>query len=327
MLTLFRTNQTLANLFILVMILLLRLPVVLFDFDWAPVHKNILGESIFGAMGTDGWLPYLVTSLFIFLQALWLNELNNTHRLTKRMNLFPGYFLAIVSCFLPVFLVPAPMHYANLFLVFAFGELLRTFRLNEAAIPIFNLGLLVGIASLFYFSYTVFLLLAIFGLNLMRALKGQEILMVLFGYLAPYIIATTYLFWHDLLDPVFLQHFQTNVSFLSINFSNNAWFNVQLGLMVTLVLWSILGSGGILSRRVMREQKKINALYWCLFISLISVFFQANLQLTHWLLTAMPLGLFLGIAFTNLRPQLAETLNLFLLLIILFLQYKGIFNL
>ena len=327
MLTLFRTNQTLANLFILVIILLLRLPAILFDFEWTPAHRSILSEFTYSVIGTSGWTSYLVTVMIIFLQGLWLNELNNKHRLTRRMNLFPGYFLAIVSCFLPAFLVPAPMHFANLFLLLAFGELLKTFRLNEASIPIFNLGLLIGIASLFYFSYTIFLLLAIFGLNLMRALKGQEILMVVFGYVASYILSAAYLFWNDWLDPVFFQHFSTNISIPVIGFSNNVWLNIQLAFMFFLVLWSILGSGGILSRRVMREQKNINALYWCLFISFFSLFFQANVQLTHWLLAAMPLGLFLGIAFTNMKSQLAETLNLFFLLVILFLQYKGIFNL
>src|SRR6185503_18765652 len=79
---------------------------------------------------------------------------------------------------------------------------------KEAALAlIFDAGLLVSIASLFFFPYIVFILFIIAALMILRPFNLREYLMAILGLLVPYYFIGVYFFWYGKL-PEFWQTIQ-----------------------------------------------------------------------------------------------------------------------
>ena len=325
MLTLFRTNQALVNLIVLIFLVLFRLPAMFIGYD-LPINQGAYLAQIFGGiLFGQHWLAFTLNTIAIFIQVVILNEINIRHRITKRLDLFPGYFMTILVCSIPILTQNTPVHFANLFLLIAVYALLRTFRANQCADRIFNVGFLIGLASLFYFSYMIFLLLSVFGLNLMRALKGKEILMVLFGFLVPYILLMTYNFWNDDLYLFFEQQFSQSIGVFNWRFPSNLSLIIQTIWMTLLLIYSILASGWLLSRRVMQVQLKIRVFYWCLLLAGLSLLLQGNITMDHWGILIIPLGLVVGLSVSLLKPTWAEFVNMSLIVCMIGLHLSAYF--
>ncbi len=325
MLSLFRTNQISFNFFILINLFILRIPSFYFPLKWEPLAQGILQKWIYDAFGTEGVLINTVTLLIIFAQAFLLNELSFKHRLLKEMNLFPGLFFGTICCCIPGFLVPSPLHFANLFLLIALSELLHTYRSSEGADKIFNVGFWIGVASLCYFSYAIFVLLAFFGLNLMRALKFREILMIFSGFLVPFILLGTYMFAKDDLAAFLDIQFYSNLGRLRLEGTSDFYSAVGLIGFSMLILVTILSYPVYIARKKRQEQRKIQVFYWVYLLTLPTLFLQADIKLEHLLILALPIGLFLSMNFSRLKKGWSDGIHLLLFAGILLLQYREFF--
>ncbi len=133
----------------------------------------------------QGLLPTLLTIVLLSLQAVLINVLVSNHRLASEVSLFPGLFYILIASSLPDFLCFSPIHLANTFLIIALGILMATYKQSSCADLIFNVGLWLGVASLFYPPFLLFLFVGMAGLNVLRAYKIRERLMILAGMADP----------------------------------------------------------------------------------------------------------------------------------------------
>ena len=322
MLSLLRTNQLLATLLILPYIIFLHLPVFLYHQTWEPGPAGFLFHSVYNFLGADGWLLRVLIIFLIFAEAFIINRIVLKHRLAKEYNLFPGLFFALIACSIPEFLVPAPVHFSNFFLILAISELLETYRKSNCADKIFNTGLGISIASCFYFPSSFFVLLGLFGFNLMRAVKVKELLIFLSGFLVPYVLIGAYMLWTDQMAGWYQQHFLAAPGWFGMNLLEDVWAYIKVGWFAILSIVAFLSYSAANRRMKMQQQKKMNVFYWVLALALVIVFGQAQQNFEHFLLLAVPLSVFIALNFSNLRPQIAEILHLFLFLAILFLQHR-----
>ncbi len=324
MLSLLRTNQTLASFIILPYLILLHLPGFIFAQDWTPPSYGILTQGLYGLVGTRGWLIHILVILVLFIEGFLANLLVLKHRLGREYNLYAGLFLVLVASSIPEFLVPSSMHFANLFLLLGISEFLNTYRKGDCADNIFNAGLWISIASCFHFSYIILVLLGLFGLNLMRALKLNEILIYLSGFLVPYILIATYMFWIDKLDVFYFQHILQNVQIFRIDVITDVFSYFKVGWFLALTLISFFSYSLYTNRMKMQEQKKVSILYWVLILTLLVVIGGTGPHLEHFLVLAVPLGIFISFNFATLNSGVGETIHAFILLAVLFLQYKDL---
>jgi hypothetical protein len=239
-------------------------------------------------------------------------------------NLFPGFFYILIASALPEFTHLSPVHMANTFYILALINMFSIYNNNRSAGAIFNIGFLIGLGSLFYFSYWVLLLVGFFSLRILRAFKIQERLMLLAGALVPYLLLGTYYFWHDQLAYFLDFQFNTGFQWWSVFFVDSlpAIDYFKLGLMGLLILLALVSYNQNISKRVRESQKKMSILYWMLFLGVFTLLVQADFHLDHILVIAVPLGILLSFNFTQLSRNWAELLHFFLLLIVLFFQYQ-----
>ena len=326
MLSLFRTNQLLNNFLLLFYVAILYIHVWVVPQIWEPSQPGILAYSLYQWLPWDSIAADILTAILVLLQGILINFLVAENRLTTEINLFPGLFYILIASCLPEFTHLSPLHLANTFYILALINIFSIYNNTKSAGVIFNIGFLISLGSLFYFSFSVLILVAFTGLSILRAFNIRERLMVIVAALTPYFLLGVYYFWHDQL--AYFLDFQWNQSlswfaiFKVSVFESMTYF--KLGLTSLLILMVLISYGQNIARRVRETQKKISILYWMLFLASLTLFVQSGLQLDHLLVIALPLGILISFNFSRLSNSWAELLHFFLFLAVLFFQYQSL---
>jgi len=322
-LTFFRTNQVFYSLMLIVYILLLRFSVFIAPFQWEPSGHGVLSESLYSLIGSSqSFTAHIVAMLLLMLQGYFVNLMCINNRISNDINLFPGLFYVWICCSIPDFLYLSPVLIGNTFFIFTLFQIFDTYKNPACANRIFNAGFWLGVASLFYFPFVFFLIVLIAALSILRAFNLQELLMILLGMFLPYLFVGLYFFWFDRFDFFYEHQVGRNFDFLnlsSIPFTWDVW--VKLAIFLIALIYVITSNGSYLAKKNIQVQKKINILYWVPIAALVSLPFQANATLEHFLLLAPTLGIFLALTFTSLKSQWAEAIHFLMVVLALALQF------
>lgn len=326
MLVFFRTNQLAANLFLIIYVLVLRTSGLFATEVWEPSSAGVLSQVVYNYVGTHGWAPDLIALLLVLLQALLLNILSARFRISKEVTMFPGLFYILLMSTLPSFLHLSPVVMGNTFLILAVSNLFNAYKKSSVADSIFNVGFWIGVASLFYFSNFVFLLLAIFGLATLRNIRISEIFMVLIGMIAPLFLTGTIFYLSNDWSNFYQTTFLTEFSFWNFDWVAN-WSNyIPLALFGFLILTVFVSANIYFQKQSLRSQKNIQILYYFIIISFLTVFIQKEIRLEQLLLLSIPLSLMLPLNFLEFRKrEIGSGIHLAWLIGILFLQYRLLF--
>ena len=197
MLSLFRTNQFVFNLFLLFYALVVRYIIFIAPPAWEKTTGGVLSHWLIEWVGHEGFLPGLVATLLLFFQGILINVIVTRQRMADEVTLFPGLFFILLSSVFPEFLSLNPILIANTFYLLAINELFQAYQKYAASNHIYNTGFWIAFASLFYFSYVYLLVLAFIGLSILRAFKFRERLVLLVGIFTPFFLLGTYSFITD----------------------------------------------------------------------------------------------------------------------------------
>lgn len=322
MLTVFRSNQLLFSFFLLFYAGFLHIAVFVNPVEWQPMGHGVLSGWVYDLVGTTGVLPDAIAILLLFIQGIFVNILIANHRLADSVTNLPGVFYILIASAIPDFLHLSPQHLANTFYLIALAQLLKVYKNPSCPDVIFNVGFWAAVGSLFYPSYIIFLVFGLVGLNSLRAFKIKEGLMLMVGGVVVYILAGTYFFWMDQFDLFLARQFYDNFAFFDFQkYSGNEVY-FKIAFVDAFLIVAIFSYSLYVFKKIMEAQKKISILYWALFFGGLTVLFQANMQLDHLLVLAIPLGMLISMNFQKTSTQWAEALHFFILLIVLFFQYQ-----
>jgi len=327
LLSIFRTNQFFANAFLVIYVLILWSPAFLIG------HEPIFSEGTFLYESIQAYLPvagtpanYIIAAILTLLQAVLINVMVSQYRLTEEITLLPGLFYILFMGFSAQFWSVTPLLIANFFLLFAIMELVSTYKEFSSADRIFNIGLFIGIASLFYFSYIVFLIFAWIGIGILRAIKWKERVILIFGFLIPYFFVFTYHYWHDLQNKFFASQVFGNFNLL--NFSNYKGINdiVSFSLISIMLIIAIISYKLYTYKKKIKIQKIVDILYWVLAASALSLIFQNQINIQHFQMLLPILAIFVSINFVHMSKQWSEIWHMLLLSGILVWHFVAYLN-
>jgi len=322
-LSIFRTNQLLYSILLLMYAALLHLSVFVLREAWTPVAPGVFSAWVYQLLGgASGMSAEITAILLLTAQAAGINAIVLEHRLGEEQNLFPGLFYILISSMLPGMMHLSPALMGNTFLIIAMSELFRTYKNPQASGGIFNVGFWTAVASLFVPAYLVFLILGFVGLNSLRGLDLKERLMLLSGAVVPYGLAGVVMFWNgQLLNGIHTQFQEAFAVASFVTITGFSFWAAASGFSL-LVLLALTQFGGLVYRKTIQVQKKVSLLYWMLLIGGLSPFVIKGIQIENWLSVAIPLGIVLGFVFSNLPRRWSESLHLMLLATVLILHYK-----
>jgi len=321
-LALFRTNQFMANIFLLLYAVVVRGSVFMQSETFTLSQPGIFTELLYQ------WIPpfstegFVLATVLVFIQAILINIIVGKNRIAKEISLLPGMFYVLLSSAFSEFLYLSPLILANTFYIIVLMELFSSYRKYSAAGAIFNIGLWAGVASLFYSSYLFLFILGMAGLGILRSFNIKEQLMAISGLLAPYILTGTYFFLTDQFAEFWQKQIQTSFGFLDLEGTPDLIFYIKMGLLGLLLATFILSYNGYTKKKNIQQQKYINVLFTGLLLSAFPLLFQANIRLDHLLILVPTAGILLSFNFQNARPPIAESIHLLLLIGLLVLQFS-----
>jgi hypothetical protein len=321
-LSIFRTNQLFASILLVFYVVLLRSSAFVLGEFPIPEGKGILTQWIYEWVGHNSTTAIIVAMVLLVLQSFYINVLASEHRLASEVSLFPGLFYVLIGSFLPEFNYLSPTLIGNTFFIIAYGELLATYKRLAVADRIFNVGFWIGVGTLCYPSYLVLMIFGFAGLNILRGLKIKERLMIILGFITPFILLGTYYFWMNTF-PDFIAYLTDGFQVLSFSSTPLPLAYRSLGIFAIFLLVVNFSYRSYLFKRTMEVQRKINILFWGLLACSATLLFQSEIDISHLAILAFPLGMMLSINFINMPSRMAEVIHLLLLAIALGLQFQA----
>jgi hypothetical protein len=185
------------------------LPVLNTEMEWMLIGERLNSDkSLYNQIGTSvgplsayfygfvhfifgrGQSFYELSAFFVvFVQALFFNSIINNNKTFMERNYLPGllYILMMSLSFDSNKLSPALM--AITFLLFAINSLFKHVdNANTSSERIFEIGLFLGLGSLFYHPFPVFLFWALLCLIMFTPVKLNQILLLVLGFVLPILV-------------------------------------------------------------------------------------------------------------------------------------------
>ena len=300
----FKSNNA-AGLFILPLIAIATWTFGFVTPDDVPVkHAMPLFELTGAPLAAISWLATLTAMVLVLAGAYSINYIVNENEvLTKKTNLPALFYVVFMSNNISM-LELHPLLFSNLFLLFAINKLLSSYRKDLAFSQVFDAGLLVSTASLFYFPSVVFLPLIGIGLILFRPFNWREWVISFIGVIVPYIFAVTYYFWNDTLDYLFYDKMFFPIIFKApvTGLSQSFYFLLTVGWIIVLFSFGRLFSG--LGGGSQKTKKSLVLMLWMFVFSGLSVFLAPEISTKYFSAMAIPVTVICSNYFIRQKKEL-----------------------
>lgn len=234
MLRFFRINDPYRLLAILIFLILVSLPLMINrpDLTKPELKSMVIGEAmdngqmmyaeIFDptapmAAGTFGFMDWMmgraivgrqiIALILIFFQAAFFAILLINNKAYADNTYVPGFIYALL-CFVSFdFLQVTPELLGSTVLLLALNSLFKEieFRVERQG-TILNVGLFIGLASVFVFTYAIFLVAVFVILVAFTRIGLRKSLLLLFGFFLPHVVIGIYYFYNDAL-PAYWNNF------------------------------------------------------------------------------------------------------------------------
>lgn len=235
----------------------------------------------------------IIAFVLLFIQALSLNNLVNSMRLMYKPNYLTGMsYLLFTSLFTDWYYLSSPL-IINTLLIVVLLKLCDLHNNNNPKTSIFNIGLITGIVTFFYFPSIAFTLLIIVGLGITRPFRLPEWLIALLGILTPYYFLAAWVFLTDN-----WQGYQfPGVSVTVPSFVETRWALAAVIIMSLITLVGVYFIQLNKRRQLVQSRKSWNLIFLYLIIAIFIPFLNASKSFDYWILTAVPIACIAGAAF------------------------------
>lgn len=236
----------------------------------------------------------ILAYMLIFIQAMTLNNLVNNHRLLSRASFLPAMAYLLVTSLFPEWWQFSATLFVNSLLVWVWARMSGLYNNNRAKWVLFNIGMVLGFCSFFYFPSIAFVILMIFALAIMRPFNFSEWLVGLLGITTPYYFLFAYLYLSSQWDPA---KFLPSLSLSFPSFQQNIWAWGGMVLLIVPFLISGYFIQGNILRMLIQVRKSWSLLLLYLLTALLVPFINSSSTFEYWILCAPPFAAFHAIAF------------------------------
>lgn len=319
MLLFFRTNTILNYVALFIFTALIRCTVF-----WLHPHAELsinapLAQFIFTDSGIVHWsllANYLVTSLLIFLQALWLNLITTRHNFLPSYSTIPGLLFVTINSMYPEQMILTPQLFSNFFILILFQRLCYLYEAPRPLYLALEAGFYLGLALLFNYNLIFYLFFIIVAVITMTSFNLRFITVSIIGLFLPLYFTTIFFYLANRLND-FTILVKDSFSGSLFHFGNirfellYPWiFIVLLVIISVLRIQNRLFSNSVKTRRILIMNTVL------LFISLPVVFSEAKNSIFNLTYFSIPTAIVIAHYFSDSgRLRLKNILFLILFII------------
>lgn len=287
------------------------------------VDKVLLVEPVISKLWGSGFSTQLSPQLNIMLtfgltllQALYLNMVINRYNFFPRPNFLVALlYMTLASLTLP-FLVLSPILICNFIFIWMLDKLLGIYHRTMVLTDMLDVGIIVGLGSLIYFPFVLFIIAVWYGLYLFRPFDWREWFVPLLGLGIIYFLLWVVYFWNGLVvdfsglwDPS-----PNPVAYMEK--INQYDLLILIPIALIIVLFSVLMSQTIF-KQVVYVRKTMLLLFGMLLIGLAAFFLAPAHQAVHFLLLVPSVSIYMAYYFNYAQTKwMYESVFVFLLVMI-----------
>ncbi|MFN3782819.1 MAG: DUF6427 family protein [Spirosomataceae bacterium] len=152
----------------------------------------------YSLFGRDFQTMELVALFIGLLQALYFTYLTQTRQILSEKNYLPGliYLIALHACFDMNKISPALI--GNTFVLMTINHVLKQLEYKQGVKDdIIEVGIYLGLATLFYQAYWVLLFWVILSLFMFSSMNARQLLLLLIGFSLPILAFVLYYYFSD----------------------------------------------------------------------------------------------------------------------------------
>lgn len=299
MIGIFKQKASANALFLFIYALVLKFPLFLHPFP--PVlhqEDNYLYRFVLTVLNNlfgQAALPYAILSfILLFSQATLLNSICNYHKMLPRANYLPAMSYILVTSLLPDWgHFSAPL-LINSIMIWCWYRMIVLYNSASPVKAIFNIGLFLGLATLFYIPAIAFLLLLFFALLIMRPFKIQEWFIGFLGFTSPYYFLILILYFvHQL-------HWKNLIPQIRFTFPaipGSIWIIAAISLLVIPFIIGGIYVQNNLNKMLIHVRKSWSLLLAFLIAAVLVIIINKAGSYENWIVTAMPFAVFHSAAY------------------------------
>ncbi len=236
----------------------------------------------------------IVTLVLLLVQALTFNSLINNEKLLPRASYLPAMSYVLITSFFPEWWVLSSALVVNTLMVWVVSALCKLYNSSSPKGLIFNTGLVLGIASFFYFPAVAFYLLVFFALVSLRPFQVSDWMVATLGILTPYYFLFTILFLINNWNPL---TYLPSIAVYLPQLTKSLWnIGAILLLLVPFFVAVVYIQQNIL-RMLIHVRKIWGLMVVFLVLSLLIPFINLVPTFQYWVLAALPFAAFHSYAY------------------------------
>jgi len=191
--------------------------------DGKAMYTQVIDDTPWLAAKMDGWMVWIfgrsivarqiLTLTILYVQACFFAIILVDRKAFSENNYFTGLIFGILCFFSFDMLSLSNELWASLFLLLAINNLFKEIEFKtQRDGTIFNLGLYLGIASMFVFSYGFFLIGSLIILLVFARLQMRKSLLLFFGFAFPHLLLIALYFFRGELNSLTHLFYDANFS-------------------------------------------------------------------------------------------------------------------
>lgn len=319
MLALFRSHYAFNHLFLLGYIILIRLSAFLgANNPDIPVESWLMSNI-------NNWIPSsfwqgMIGILVLWVESILVNNIVNSHKLSRESTLFPGLMFVLFMSILPESLYLHPVLVSTLFILAAMNNVVEAGKQIDIRHLVFNAGFFFMISIFIMPQNLYMIILGLAGFYSIKSLKFLDNIRYLVGIITAMIILFS---WQFLLSQQiefnsFFQLIQKEVFTTSIT----AVYLAVVIVFTLFLLFIFIQYPSIISKKNIQVRKKIELFYVLLFFLLLTWLTLHVDQPSFIIYLGLPLGALTGIWMADNRSVLVnELIHLMVLAVLIVSQY------
>lgn len=333
MLNFFKSNNPGVVVFYIIYLVAFRLCFFFMPLDGGFVftHTEPLSQLVFTGLKSPllhfAWLSPVLSGVLCFAQALLINDIVNENKVLSKKNYLAGLLFIIVFSFFKESLLLTPASLALTFVILSIRTLFSLIRKEKAFGDVFDVGFLIALAGLFYFPAMLFVLFAFIGLGIIRAFAYRDWIIILLGFMAPFIVVFTWYFWFDKAGQLLPDMANVHGRLWLAGFAFKPLDYLLFGALMLFMVAALVLLPGALYSSLIQVRKFSTALITLMFLIAVAFVLQQTVHLSHWVLLSLPLAIIFSMVLMQIKNKLvSEVIHLILILLVLAGQYLPLFN-
>jgi hypothetical protein len=274
----------------------------------------------------------VISLLFVVLQAFFLTNVINKQGVLRETSHLPALlYVVLMSCF-PEQLSFNPLLFANFFIIVFLNSIFNFYRSDTAVFEVFNAGVFIGLASLFYWPSLFLFPLTMASLFVLRPFNIREWAVSFLGVLLPFVFFGVVLFWLDMLSVNSIKSILEPLYRVQFSTAYNGTYIILTAILAIILIASLWRFSRDLNNfSKLRARKFLAIIVWFFLFAALSYLVASKNSMIGLSFLAIPLSVIISNYFLSLKNQLLAELVFLLLLaaviynqVLYFLQFSNL---